>query len=456
MQETKKPNLIIKTFVSFLITFLIILIVAIAIRAFTLNMKNTESAFGVFTNEYFEVIAGKIDSVASMFKIKRNSVSQYQINLISQSIEDYIGMVKYQNKKASDTFNPSEALNQNDIQKAKENYYRMSLENPYLRSLTFFDMNGNMRLNLFSQRGFTIELNDNLINEVKTKKSLVLHAQSENAFYIIQHIKNKNGEFIIASRNDYMFIPDIVAYYQINQKDFILRDAHNVTYKIAGNGKEVSLEGNAKEKAASVIGKYAYYKTLDAFTINDVPSLSITMTEKVYPNYFELILIVITALMIVIFQKTISFIIYFMKKLISKPKTEYSENYATKNSIEEIYETANENKTNKSDDLKDEDIEEYTTEPIYTAAPSEKIVESPTFLEKNIYSEITQNKNESAVKKYNNGASRGDLFSSFDNLLVSVINKTEETPKETLKQKNESEEDSSGEKKKFKFQIDEI
>lgn len=455
MQETKKPNLILKTFVSFLITFLIILIVAITIRAFTLNMKNTESAFGVFTNEYFEVIAAKIDSVASMFNIKRNSVSQYQINLISQSIEDYIGMIKYQNKKASDTFNPSKVLNQNDIQKAKETYYRMSLENPYLRSLTFFDMNGNMRLNLFSQKGFTVELNENLINEVKTKKSLVLHAQSENAFYIIQHIKNKNGEFVMASRNDYMFIPDIVAYYQINQKDFILRDAHNVTYKIAGSGKEVALAGNAKEKAASVIGKYAYYKTLDAFTINDVPSLSITMTEKVYPNYFELILIVITALMIVIFQKTISFIIAFMKKLMSNPKTEYYENYATKNSIEEIYETEYENKTNKSDDL-EEDIEEYTTEPIYTAEPSAKTVESPSFLEKNIYSEITQNKKESPVKKYNNGASKGDLFSSFDNLLVSVINKTEEIPQETLKQKNESEEDSSGEKKKFKFQIDEI
>ena len=314
MIESRR-NKFIKTSISFIITFLIVIVTVIILRALTLNINSNGNPVHIFMKDYFDVMLKKTEDIASKFKIRRNSVSEYQINLVSQSVEDYINLSKYQTYEAAKSFNVNKNMTSNSIEKHKENFYKMILENPYIRGITFFDNKGQMKLNLFSVKGFTLELTERLMNEVKEKKSMILHAENENTLYIISHIQNENGEHYVATRNDYMFVTDIVAYYQMAEKDFILTDSHNISQRIEQNDMAF-VESRAKENVSSIISKYAYYKKEPAFTIGSANDLTVTMVGKNYPDYFELILISLTAFFIVLAQKLIILLISLVKRLL--------------------------------------------------------------------------------------------------------------------------------------------
>ncbi len=314
MIESRR-NKFIKTSISFIITFLIVIVTVIILRALTLNINSNGNPVHIFMKDYFDVMLKKTEDIASKFKIRRNSVSEYQINLVSQSVADYINLSKYQTQEAAKSFNVNKNMTSSSIEKHKENFYKMRLENPYIRGLTFFDNKGKMKLNLFSIKGFTLELTERLMNEVKEKKSMILHAENENTLYIISHIQNENGEHYVATRNDYMFVTDIVAYYQMAEKDFILTDSHNISQRIEQNDMAF-VESRAKENVSSIISKYAYYKKEPAFTIGSANDLTVTMVGKNYPDYFELILISLTAFFIVLAQKLIILLISLVKRLL--------------------------------------------------------------------------------------------------------------------------------------------
>ena len=247
MNNDKKQK-IIKTLLSLMISFLMIFIVAMFARVASNTVLPQNSKVSVLINDYLDMMMEMMDKFATNLKIKRNTVSEYQVNLITQSISDYVGYSMYQTADILKDYNPYKNYSKTELEKYKNDYYKMTLENPYLRSMTVFSIDGKMRLNLYSanHKSWPIELQDNLLKEVKNKGSLVLNAENENAFYIMEYIKNKYGEIIVTTRND---------------------------------------------------------------------SLSVSMIGKEYPNYFELIVLAVTALLILLFQLILTGIINFFKYL---------------------------------------------------------------------------------------------------------------------------------------------
>ena len=311
---------IIKTILSLTISFLIIFIVAMFARAASDTILPKNSAASSFINDYLDMMMQRIDKIAVGMKIKRNSVSQYQVNLITQSISDYVGYNMYQTSDTLKNYDPNKSPTKAQLEKYKNDYYRMTVENPYLKGMTVFDMDGKMMLNLYLSRNksWPLELQNNLIREIKEKGSLVLNASNENAFYIMEYIKNDNGEMIVTTRNDYSYVSDIAMYYQVADKSLFVSDSRNSVYNV----KEPI--GNNIEKVSSVINRYAYYKKQPSFVVND--SLSVSMITKEYPNYFELIVLAITALLILICQLIIKGIITFFKYLMQiKTNRDYVE-----------------------------------------------------------------------------------------------------------------------------------
>ena len=311
---------IIKTILSLTISFLIIFIVAMFARAASDTILPKNSAASSFINDYLDMMMQRIDKIAVGMKIKRNSVSQYQVNLITQSISDYVGYNMYQTSDTLKNYDPNKSPTKAQLEKYKNDYYRMTVENPYLKGMTVFDMDGKMMLNLYLSRNksWPLELQNNLISEIKEKGSLVLNASNENAFYIMEYIKNDNGEMIVTTRNDYSYVSDIAMYYQVADKSLFVSDSRNSVYNV----KEPI--GNNIEKVSSVINRYAYYKKQPSFVVND--SLSVSMITKEYPNYFELIVLAITALLILICQLIIKGIITFFKYLMQiKTNRDYVE-----------------------------------------------------------------------------------------------------------------------------------
>ena len=191
MNENRNQK-IIKTILSLTISFLIIFIVAMFARAASDTILPQNSAASLFINDYLDMMKQRIDKIAVGMKIKRNSVSQYQVNLITQSISDYVGYNMYQTSDTLKNYDPNKSPTKAQLDKYKNDYYRMTVENPYLKGMTVFDMNGKMMLNLYLSRNksWPLELQNNLINEIKQKGSLVLNASNENAFYIMEYIKN--------------------------------------------------------------------------------------------------------------------------------------------------------------------------------------------------------------------------------------------------------------------------
>ena len=320
MNENRNQK-IIKTILSLTISFLIIFIVAMFARAASDTILPQNSAASLFINDYLDMMKQRIDKIAVGMKIKRNSVSQYQVNLITQSISDYVGYNMYQTSDTLKNYDPNKSPTKAQLDKYKNDYYRMTVENPYLKGMTVFDMNGKMMLNLYLSRNksWPLELQNNLINEIKQKGSLVLNASNENAFYIMEYIKNNNGEMIVTTRNDYSYVSDIAMYYQVADKSLFVSDSRNSVYNV----KEPI--GNNLEKVSSVINRYAYYKKQPSFVVND--SLTVSMITKEYPNYFELIVLAITALLILTCQLVIKGIIAFFKYLMQiKTNRDYVKN----------------------------------------------------------------------------------------------------------------------------------
>ena len=307
MNENKKQK-IMKTVLSLMISFLIIFIVAMFARAASNTVLPENNGIAVFINDYLDMMMQRIDKIAVKMKIKRNSVSEYQVNLITQSISDYVGYSMYQTSDSLKDFKPNNTPSKAQIDKYKNNYYKMTVENPYLRGMTVFNIEGKMLLNLYLSRNksWPLELQDNLINEIKTKGSLVLNATNEN-------------EIIITTRNDYAYVSDIAMYYQVADKRLYVSDARNSVYNV-----REAVGDNNIEKVSSVINRYAYYKKQPSFMVND--SLSVSMIGKEYPNYFELIVLAITALLILLCQLLIKAVLYFFKYLMQvKSNKDYVE-----------------------------------------------------------------------------------------------------------------------------------
>ncbi|PLV57948.1 hypothetical protein [Brachyspira pilosicoli] len=309
MNNDKKQK-IIKTLLSLMISFLMIFIVAMFARVASNTVLPQNSKVSVLINDYLDMMMEMMDKFATNLKIKRNTVSEYQVNLITQSILDYVGYSMYQTADILKDYNPYKNYSKTELEKYKNDYYKMTLENPYLRSMTVFSIDGKMRLNLYSanHKSWPIELEDNLLKEVKNKGSLVLNAENENAFYIMEYIKNKYGEIIVTTRNDYSYVSDIAMYYQVADKRLYISDSRDLVYNVRESIGEKSIE-----KVSSVINRFAYYKKQPSFIVND--SLSVSMIGKEYPNYFELIVLAVTALLILLFQLILTGIINFFKYL---------------------------------------------------------------------------------------------------------------------------------------------
>lgn len=312
MMKDKREK-ILKTLISFIITFLVIFITVVVLRALTLNINAGNNKAHAFLKDYFDVMHNKTELIASKLKIKSDNVSEYQRNLISQSVNDYASLLKYQTFEISKDFNPNQKLSPAAIDRYKEAFYKMILENPYIMSITFFGDGGQMKLNLFSVKGITIELSEQLREKARLQGSVFVHADNENALYTIMYIQNEYGSYYVATRNDYMFVSDMIAYYQIPESSFMITDSYNVTQRIEQNDIALMSE-RAKENISSIIGRYAYYRQEPAFSIDAQSSLMVSMVSRNYPNYFELILISFTALMIVIAQRVIVLLISLFKK----------------------------------------------------------------------------------------------------------------------------------------------
>ena len=328
MNNDKKQK-IIKTILSLMISFLMIFIVAMFARVASNTILPQNSKVSVLINDYLDMMMQMMDKFATNLKIKRNTVSEYQVNLITQSISDYVGYSMYQTADILKDYNPYKNYSKAELEKYKNDYYKMTLENPYLRSMTVFSIDGKMRLNLYSanHKSWPIELQDNLLKEIKNKGSLVLNAENENAFYIMEYIKNKYGEIIVTTRNDYSYVSDIAMYYQVADKRLYISDSRDLVYNVRESVGEKSIE-----KVSSVINRFAYYKKQPSFIVND--SLSVSMIGKEYPNYFELIVLAATALLILLFQLILTGIINFFKYLMQiKTNRDFLESVKAENEL---------------------------------------------------------------------------------------------------------------------------
>ena len=317
-----KNQKIIKTILSLIISFLIIFIAAMFARAASSSVLPSNNKVSVLINDYLDMMMQMMDKIAVKMNVKRNTVSEYQVNLISQSISDYVGYSMYQTADIVKNYNPNKSYSQKELEKYKNDYYKMTVENPYLRGMTVFAIDGKMRLNLYlsKNKSWPIELQDNLIKDIIKKGSLVLNATNENTFYIMEYIKNNYGEIIVATRNDYSYVSDIAMYYQVADKRLYVSDSRNLIYNV-----RESIGDNTIEKVSSVINRFAYYKKQPSFIVND--SLSVSMIGKEYPNYFELIVLALTALLILLFQLILNGIFHFFKYLMQiKNNREYLKN----------------------------------------------------------------------------------------------------------------------------------
>ena len=139
-------------------------------------------------------------------------------------------------------------------------------------------------------------------------------------YLLMEYIKNNHGEIIVATRNDYSYVSDIAMYYQVADKRLYVSDSRNLIYNV-----RESIGDNTIEKVSSVINRFAYYKKQPSFIVND--SLSVSMIGKEYPNYFELIVLALTALIILFFQLILNGIINFFKYLMQvKHNRDYLKN----------------------------------------------------------------------------------------------------------------------------------
>lgn len=409
MNNDRKQK-IIKTLLSLTISFLIIFIIAMFARAASNTILPSNSKISVFINDYLDMMTRMIDKAAVNLNIKRNTVSEYQINLISQSISDYVGYSMYQTADVVKNYNPNKNYSKSELEKYKNDYYKMTVENPYLRGMTVFGTDGKMRLNLYlsKNKSWPLELNDDLIKEIIKKGSLVLNATNENTFYIMEYIKNNFGEIIVATRNDYSYVSDIAMYYLVADKRLYVSDSRNLIYNV----RESIGDDNTIEKVSSVINRFAYYKKQPSFIVND--SLSVSMIGKEYPNYFELIVLALTALLILLFQLILNGIVNFFKYLMQiKSDRDYM------NSLQIV----------KDDEEESGDIDENI---INAELPKSNAIEDmPPIVEK-VYYKIPEEYKEPNKEKFNIKKEISNLVSNIKN----EINKKDFEVEEKTKNEN--------------------
>lgn len=302
---------VLNIFLGLLISFLAIFIVAMLARSLATNILPEDSRVSLFINDYVDMMAEKIDNVALRMRIKRSTISQYQVDLINQSIDDYVSYSMFKSANAASSYNPNSKPTSTDIESYKSEYYKMTIENPYLKSMTLFDTNGGMLLNLYTSenKSWPLELDKKLISKLKIEGSLVLNASNENSFYVMQYLRNRDGELMVATRNDYAYVSDIAMYYQVADKSLYVNDSQNFVYNIPEGMASTSMD-----IVSSVIGRYAYYKKQPSF-VNNNTGLSITLFGREYPNYFELIVLAITAFFIVVLQYMIRGGLYILSQL---------------------------------------------------------------------------------------------------------------------------------------------
>ena len=314
MNENNENNQhkFLKTVLSIIISFLMIFIVALFVRSISNSILPKDNKLALLVNDYLDMMSIMTEKIAVGMRIKRNSVSEYQVNLITQSISDYVGYSLYQASSVVKDYDPNAKYTDRDLEKYKTEYYKMTLENPYLRGLSVFTTDGKMRINLYlpQAKSWPLELQENLIKDIKDKGSLVLNATNENTFYIMEYIKNKYGELIVATRNDYSYVSDIATYYQVADKRLYVSDSRDLVYSV----KE-SIGDNNLDKVSSVINKFAFYKRQPSFVVSD--SLSVSLVGKEYPNYFELVVLAVTALLILMFQFILNGVLYFIKHILN-------------------------------------------------------------------------------------------------------------------------------------------
>ena len=417
MNNDRKQK-IIKTLLSLTISFLIIFIIAMFARAASNTILPSNSKISVFINDYLDMMTRMIDKAAVNLNIKRNTVSEYQINLISQSISDYVGYSMYQTADVVKNYNPNKNYSKSELEKYKNDYYKMTVENPYLRGMTVFGTDGKMRLNLYlsKNKSWPLELNDDLIKEIIKKGSLVLNATNENTFYIMEYIKNNFGEIIVATRNDYSYVSDIAMYYLVADKRLYVSDSRNLIYNV----RESIGDDNTIEKVSSVINRFAYYKKQPSFIVND--SLSVSMIGKEYPNYFELIVLALTALLILLFQLILNGIVNFFKYLMQiKSDRDYM------NSLQIV----------KDDEEESGDIDENI---INAELPKSNAIEDmPPIVEK-VYYKIPEEYKEPNKEKFNIKKEISNLVSNIKNEInkkdFEVEEKTENENIENEKEEN--------------------
>ena len=417
MNNDRKQK-IIKTLLSLTISFLIIFIIAMFARAASNTILPSNNKISVFINDYLDMMTRMIDKAAVNLNIKRNTVSEYQINLISQSISDYVGYSMYQTADVVKNYNPNKNYSKSELEKYKNDYYKMTVENPYLRGMTVFGTDGKMRLNLYlsKNKSWPLELNDDLIKEIIKKGSLVLNATNENTFYIMEYIKNNFGEMIVATRNDYSYVSDIAMYYLVADKRLYVSDSRNLIYNV----RESIGDDNTIEKVSSVINRFAYYKKQPSFIVND--SLSVSMIGKEYPNYFELIVLALTALLILLFQLILNGIVNFFKYLMQiKSDRDYM------NSLQIV----------KDDEEESGDIDENI---INAELPKSNAIEDmPPIVEK-VYYKIPEEYKEPNKEKFNIKKEISNLVSNIKNEInkkdFEVEEKTENENIENEKEEN--------------------
>ena len=409
MNNDRKQK-IIKTILSLTISFLIIFIIAMFARAASNTILPSNSKISVFINDYLDMMTRMIDKAAVNLNIKRNTVSEYQINLISQSISDYVGYSMYQTADVVKNYNPNKNYSKSELEKYKNDYYKMTVENPYLRGMTVFGTDGKMRLNLYlaKNKSWPLELNDDLIKEIIKKGSLVLNATNENTFYIMEYIKNNFGEIIVATRNDYSYVSDIAMYYLVADKRLYVSDSRNLIYNV----RESIGDDNTIEKVSSVINRFAYYKKQPSFIVND--SLSVSMIGKEYPNYFELIVLALTALLILLFQMILNGIVNFFKYLMQiKSDRDYM------NSLQIV----------KDNEAESGDIDENI---INAELPKSNAIEDmPPIVEK-VYYKIPEEYKEPNKEKFNIKKEISNLVSNIKN----EINKKDFEVEEKMENEN--------------------
>ncbi len=301
---------------SILISFLVIFIVIMFTRSLSTNILPSTNKVSIFINDYLDMMMRKVDNLSLRLNIKRNTVSQYQVDLINQSIDDYVDYSIFQSSENLSSYNPNTAPSRALLDKYKNSYYKMTLENPYLKSMTIFNMDGQMVLNLYlsGNKSWPLELKPSLIDDIKKDNSLVLNMSNENSFYVMQYMKNKSGEFVVATRNDYGYVSDIAKYYQVADKSLYVSDSENIVYSIPDG-----IVSSSIDKVSTVISRYAYYKNQPSF-VNNNSGLAVTLVGREYPNYFELIVLGLTAFFIVMFQFIIKGVLYALSRLMGMHK----------------------------------------------------------------------------------------------------------------------------------------